>query len=381
MRRLWWQLPGPTRFLNRVEDELREGSSLMLMFPEHLQEDDQKTAVKERLQEANLWDWEELHVRLEDPGEQTPAWLLYERFVPSAPTDAIRNGKTLAEEEEFRGRIIWIHGMTLERWPAWKDLLQEYTQACRSGRPLGRTLFCVVLTGDLTASVPRPAEGISVLKWEGVIGQLDMLLYVSNLLEERAGWSPLQKKLAASVLTAVAKWDRQAADRLALESITSIMSPTDILVELARERGWTTDLPSYLQWSSGMKQQVEGRSVPHSAFLALCGQEAEINKRIWEGQLATLYPFLEESRQVLIQSLRPKLTVPFRPYPDKDYEIRDVFELEIGHLYHQLRDRNDVKNELKEAIYKMRGIRNSLAHLKTVQGHLLEAISDISLKP
>ncbi|TCP57869.1 hypothetical protein EV586_102316 [Tumebacillus sp. BK434] len=377
MQRLWWKLPGPAKYLRQLEEEFRAGNNTVLLFPDHTGDNPQE-ALRGLVEEnGDTWlDWEYVNVRLEDSGTKSPAQLLYDRFVPSATTETIRNAENLAKDDSFCGKIVWVYGMTVERLSKWNEFIQEYSHFCKETRIFERSLFCIVLEGEQTTLAPGEAECLKIIKWEGVLSKLDMMLYVSNLLQD-SSYNTLIRKMAVSVITEIAQWDRHVAERLAISNLETIMSPWDVLSRIAEERGWVSECSEDDRWQMGITQLIEGRTVIHSAYLVILGKETGLDRRVWEGQLATLFPYMEERRQALIRKFRDELAIPFRPHQDKDFVILDLFDLEIGHIYYQLRSQGQIREDIRDAVRNMREIRNMLAHLRTVKGGHLNLIARI----
>ena len=74
---------------------------------------------------------------------------------------------------------------------------------------------------------------------------------------------------------------------------------------IAIERGWKPDAPAELRWELGIEDSIGGRRRPHSAFVALCGDGTEIDRRLWRAQLRVLFPAIEEVRLALLPRVAP----------------------------------------------------------------------------
>jgi len=368
MQHLWWQLPGPNRFVLRVVQDLRDGKNVILCLPEHLP-GGLAYAVRSTLSEGDDWSWHTLHVHGDDPVE--PAHLLFSRFVPEVCPEAIRNAQTLSKEEAFTGKVIWLDGLTPNIWPIWKAFIADYEHACRSRSLLERTLFCVPLIGDLAFAPPAEDVCLSQHHWRGVVDRLDMLLFTSSLFQER--WMPaLQKRVVTSVVANLALWDPAVTERFASEELEKILHPVPILQEIARGRGWCPadgHSPPYL-WSSGMIDLIEGEENIHSAALALKDVKGTITRRIWSAEVGVMLPFVEERRQEILTHLAGVLRVPFSTRFGE--VISDVHDLEIGHIESQLINNGiTVHPNFRRFVRRLREIRNCLSHLEPLSLDLL----------
>lgn len=89
----------------------------------------------------------------------------------------------------------------------------------------------------------------------------------------------------------------------------------------------------------------------------------EIRRRIWRGQVAVLFPFLEQERIDLLKSLKQLLRTPFHT---KFGEVDDIWELELAHILQQVKAR--VNLDTKQRLQNLVSMRNTLAHLELVTG-------------
>jgi hypothetical protein len=368
MQHLWWQLPGPNQFVSQVVQDVRDGMNVVLCLPEHVP-GGLAYAIRSALDGGGGWLWYTLDIHGHDSVE--PVHVLYSRFVPEAPSDAIRNAKTLSQEETFAGKILWLEGLTANSWPAWKAFLTDYEHACRARSLLERTLFCVPLTGMLALDPPAENVCLSHHAWRGVVNHLDMLLFTSNLFQDRR-MPALQKRVVTSIVTNLALWDPAVAERFTAEDLEHILHPVSILQEIARERGWhpIADNPSPCLWSRGMVDLTEGEESVHSAALALADIQGTVIRRIWSAEVGVMLPFVEERRQEILAHIAGVLRVPFTTRFGE--VISDVHDLEIGHIESQLITNGiKVHPDIRRLIQRLREIRNCLSHLDPLTLDLL----------
>ena len=86
MNRTWWRLPGPARYVDRVEHSLTENRSVILLHPETLVPS-LKKAVSDRIVLNDFWSWRTLDLRELTDAEATcgPADLLCRYFNTDSP--------------------------------------------------------------------------------------------------------------------------------------------------------------------------------------------------------------------------------------------------------------------------------------------------------
>ena len=367
MHDFWWRLPGPSRFVTTIAQELRDGRSVVLCLPDQF-----PNGFVGMLQAALSDGMRDQWYRLEVDSEScAPIDLLYARFIPDCSPQEIRNVANLIAHDLFSGRLVWLDRMTSQAWPAWKRFLSDYEHACRSASLLERTLFCVPLFGEL--SLDPPAEDVCLAKhcWRGVVDYTDILLFSSSSFQFRRE-TLLVKRVAVFVAAGLALWDPEVVERLARARIDDILNPIGILCRIAKDRGWSDSVSSHrgTPWHRGWSDLFEGRERLHSAILASRGSRDEIQRRIWNAEVSVMFPFVEEQRQDMLDRLRGFLQVPFKTrFGDV---IDDVRDLEIGHIEAQLRNAGaNADSELLRLAQRLREVRNRLAHLETLPLDLL----------
>lgn len=360
----WWQLPGPAEFAAAIADDIRDRKHVIISLPESAPRDLWKAI---RLAGQGDPEWRTLHV--DEIGPVDPLELLFARFVPDRPPQALWDVGMLITQEAFAGRVIWLDGLDATTWPAWKRFLAEYSHASRSCSVLDRTVLCVCLRGGLTLTPPPEDVLLVHHRWQGVVNELDTLLLASSLMHER-GLPRLHLRLASATIARIALWDLGLAERLAHEDAPTIVEPREMLIEVAQSRGWTVQDLQSPTWHRGMSDLVDGVERTNSALLALLDPADELRRRLWQAQVGVMFPLVEEKRQQILDRLAHLLRVPFTTrFGDI---ISDVRELEIGHINNQItRERLPVDRGTRQLVRCLRDIRNSLSHLEPVPAELL----------
>lgn len=359
MSHFWWNLPGPSGFLQQVTNDLLEGRSVVVRVPEHVPDD-----LPQALRRAAESDWRAFEA--EEMGADPAAWLL-NYFDSDAPPEHPRNCRALVESPRFRGRWIMASIRCSERARVWQGFLADYEARVRAVDPFERSRLCVILRGDAAEASPLPEVALSVRTWRDAVGETDMMLWAAYLLRDHGG-NPTAARMFVSVLTRLCLWDPLLAVRLADERLERILDPSDILGEIARERGWDGDLRENAahHWCRGVACEIDGQLRVHSAALAGIGQAEEVAHRVWAGQVGVIFPFVEERRRALLQALTGRLIVPYRHKPDAP-EVSDVRDLELSHIHKQIRQAPAGLPEwLAPAIWTLVDMRNRVAHFDVV---------------
>jgi len=262
--------------------------------------------------------------------------------------------------------------MSLNSWAVWKRFLTECQHACRSRSLLDRGIFCTTLIGELALDPPVEDACLANHSWRGVVDYLDMLTYAASVIHRRRS-SPVQHRLMVAIVSSLAQWDPRVCDHFADESLERILDPGPSLRELMLQRSWpktqkSDDLINC--WHLGMIDDIDGKSVVHSAAITHNDPTCEIEKRVWSAEIGVLLPIIEEKRRGFLERYATVLRVPFEtPFG----MITDVRDLEIGHIDYQIAScRTAIDPDVRRLIARLRDIRNALSHLTPVPISLLQ---------
>lgn len=357
----WWGLPGPRGFLTAVTDDLRSGRNVVLTLPEPAPPG-LTGALADRLRDDDLFSFRELE--LDGPSSATtrqPAWHLHERFAPLSDTLVAPSARTVALEPSLSGTVIWVSGMSAATWPAWSRFLEEYKNASRLRPEHDRCLLIVPLVGRPMTDAPRDDLTLAVHKWEDVVHRFDMYVYLHQRLE-RSEVPCSFRDLATAVAVEIAGTDRILADRLADTTLERIIEPTKLLTEVASERGWSVDPVDPPAWHHGMTDRRDGHPYPHSAAEIAAGRLGTVDRRVWRGQVAVLFPLLEGLRLRFVNQFRHLLTLPHRT---EHGALHEAEALELAHLVFQLRRR--VSAGRLTPLEGCKRMRDELAHLRPLR--------------
>ena len=364
-----WTLPGPARFVLRVERALRDGANVVVRFPvatpsgfgDH---------VRSRLQES----WRCTVFR---PEPATPPFGgLRERFAPQLPAEWNPTLLDLCEYEDFRGRLIWLDGvgrMDREDCSAWKKFLVDYAQASRSVPEFERTLFVAVLDGAPPADPPPDDVTLKCFDWRGVIDETDLLLAAHERLHSRDSRAVMRSLLATTVAH-VASWDPDVAERLLDEGCDAILNPAPLLQSVAKEKGWTPETDAC--WEFGT---ASGNGVPHAALAALEDPPRDLRRRLWSAQASVLLPSIAGWRWDLLLQHRALIA----EHLTREGKPEDPLDLDIGDLKGMVQ-RPGFDPEVQRVVRQMHRWRNELAHLRPLSANaqrLLVLSSESPRKP
>lgn len=363
MPQSWWNLPGPSRFVNRISADLQEGKNVFVCLPEHAPSGLSR-AVRYAVEETETIPWRTLDLSEEE--SLLPTDLLFSKFATGHRPDDLRNASTFADQSDLSGGIIWIQGIDHDPWHDWKTFFSDYGHACRSVPLIKRTVFCVLLVGAIALDPPTEDVCVACHYWRNTVSAFDALLYATQCFQDRV-MPRLQHRVAINVTANLSLWDPTVTECLADEKFENILRPASLLKSLAIERGWDGQCPSDegTAWATGLTNRYEGENRRHSACLVFDSSDREIERRLWSAEVGIMLPFVEEQRQAILSQIGPVLQLPF--YTKTGEAISDLHDLEIGYIYSQVFENGlRVDPKLKKLIQTLRQIRNHLSHLETL---------------
>jgi hypothetical protein len=360
----WWQLPGPSQFLQRVAQDLSGGKNVLLALPALVPEG-LRDALAGQVSRNDLLTWREVPAGLGDDSLAKLVERLHEQFAPPEHPGEVLSAATLAAAPAFPGTVVWVEGMEGRVWPVWRDFLGQYQHACNGRAEWSRGLFCLPLSGPLAAEAV-PDVALTVRRWRGVVGPLDLSLDLARLMDGRPE-NPLHRRLRVALALELAGPDAALARELARLDLLTLIEPQETLARVAVRRGWNGD--GKPAWENGMVDDFDGAEWVHAAVQAQRGDTAAVRRRVWRAEVGVLYPFLEEQRLRLIPQVRPYLRLPV----ETSYgTVRDASDLELGQLVYFLQGRK-VPQPLWRVLTRLRDMRHELAHLRPVPAECLFA--------
>lgn len=356
----WWQLPGPGRFVGSAVSDLRSGRNVLLRFPLHA-DHGVRDALEYRVRANDLWRW-----RPVDAGDlpaDSPAALaasLHDRLGCDPPQGQLPGAAALAEALPA-GDVVWVDGLDAGRWPVWARFLAQFQHACHARDEDRRGLFCVPLVGSLPAE-PNSDTALAIHRWGQSLGRLDVMLYLERLLPQSFSSRTL-RQVALAVATELGGGDASLGARLAATGLQLLEDPLVPLTEHAAERGWMASCVEGTVWHEGVLEWLDGDERINSAALLSSGNHDAVWRRVWQGQVRVLYPFLEEQRVRLVPEVGQFLRFPM----ETTYgTVNRAIDLEIGQLVYFLRG-----HRLPDVIWRqlavMCNMRHRLAHLRPVE--------------
>jgi len=334
---LFWNMPGPTRFLQRFRDETAQGKSVVVRCP-RVGLSNAGEAIRDYLRDCDH------SCDLVEPTDgELPLQLLLRLVSFNAcglPTiDALLNSC------ERGGRVFIIEGLKPMNWPAWKNFLATLNHRVRQRPAESRPILIAVLRGPGFEDGLSEDVALSLRDSDGVVSQTDALCLADLLY--RPGGSALVRRIVVSAIAGLAMWDYELLRYLAGLPPSTILEPMTALKTYAHQKGWTETTPENV-WE-GTSGRFEGRSLLSPALSALREDQQTIQRILWRAQVGVLLPWVEEERLLFVDGLRLG--------KDLDLEMMETGELWAECCNHPIVSRNQ-----KDRLATLRYIRNELAH-------------------
>lgn len=347
-------MPGPAQFVSGIADDVRAGRNCVIVTPRTLPrglDDAVRVAVESEPSR---------HCRTLDlcRGEQVvPAQVLQQWLFPGERL-ASPSAAMFARSEAAHHLAVWLSNPPDEAATAWSEFMTEYAEAARSEDAWERGVLLLHFSGTALNEPPREGVAIAVHRYEGVVGELDMTFWAAQQSTLMTGHS-LERRVRVGVVAAVAGYDPGLVDLLAPLPLKTLLEPVEALRDYGADLASIAFRQREAGWRAGLVDRVDGVDVMHAAMLAHqgeCGRD-EIKRRIWSGQLSTLFPYLERRRNDLVAEYSDVLRYPF---VGKFRQIDGPGDMEIADLRSALRHHMD--REQRARLSVLIRMRNDLAH-------------------
>ncbi len=388
----FWELPGPTRILEKVLSGFSRGNNVTVVIPEFMDASDFGAAIRDRLEGLRPTHVVRLGGAAQDRNTSVLDAMEQDVAIASlegGPPLSVRHLLTdwlIASQVALVVDLTCIHPDDLDEWARalrrYSDFMKPQIASSRVG--------LVVLCRDRHIEVLPPTDvDVSHLWWWGVMDRLDMLFALRHdrmtgpegevrmnmVVEIGAFDSGLVRHL-------LERWNgdhRRVLDPL-LEYGRSVHDPAIVAahadslgLQFQRViRGAPVPLTMRSAWNAGLLDLWEGSASWHRSFLAVLATERpdamrEIRRLAWRAQVATLLPSIEFSRHAIARSVAPlyRNLHPGSPLAAKCPSEAHVEALDYAELQDYLKSvgRDPGLSEKERIVNRLRQFRNRLAHV------------------
>lgn len=358
---VWWSLPGPTRFFERIARDVGEGRNVVVRLADNLP--DARKALEGHLRRSD-----HLRVRRFDATEiaGSPSAALFTSLRCPRGADELETPQTLAANLP-QGDVVIVHGIEQPAWPFWRVFIDEYQHAC-NGRPENRrAVFCLLTRGPLDTE-PRDDATLVIREFTHDFSLLDGMLLFDQLLPEDPGRQFL-RRLTVSIAAELAGTDALTTRNILDEGLNVVRDPLAPVRKAARRDRWNGVQLDSRPRCCGWWEQFDHRCRPTSAALVARGDADAVVRRIWHGQIRVLYPFIEEQRLNLLPEVENYLPLPVKTTFGV---VERAIDLELGPMTYVLRHTR-LPQRVWDRLVTLKDLRHDLAHMKPVAGDVLKS--------
>ena len=369
---LLWSLPGPRAFRQRVGSAAAAGSSVIVVAPSATTPTRLDEQVEEACGAAGRW-----------PRELPASQILQAPSLSQALADGLRLERRVAgqawtplliaehPDTERRTVVMDVRGVATGLLDRWREFLTAYAAAARSVDSEWRCTFVTLATADLLPPGTRRDRDVllQVEWWWGVIGRLDSLVAAHDL-DTAADRDPLQRAMVAEI----AAFDLALIPHLYDRWDFEVASLPEVVGDYGRAAGIE-------QGEVPERRCVSGR--PHDDLLAAWNRRlverwdgddpclhaandaaAGLQRRVWAGQAAALFPKLETTRHRLASWMDRQ-----PPLVRDQYRDLDPFAMEIGAMWDVIKRVGPLRNDerRRKLASWLHDARNMLAHLEPLE--------------
>lgn len=360
MDAVWWQAPGPGAFVAAAVADLESGRNVVLRLPRPAA-DGLRAAVETRVRADERWRWRAIDAA--DTAAGSPAELamaLHRQLGCEPPPGRLASPAELARLVGG-GDILWVDNLDEPRWPVWAKFLGLFQHACHARDETQRGLFCIPVVGPLPAE-PEPDTALRAHRWGDGLSRLDVMFHLDRRCP-RSDTDRVLRQVTLAVAAELAGTDIRLGARLAADGPAFFADYAKRLTQYAAEHGWTATSVQSASWGDGVYEVLDGETRVHSAALAAAERWDEVDRRVWQGQVRVLYPFIEEQRVKLIPAVAASLRFPI--VTEYGERINRAIDLEIGPLMYHLKSQR-IPQRTWNQLSLLRGMRHALAHLRPV---------------
>lgn len=358
----WWDIPGPSRFVRRIENDLRDRVNVVAALPTKIGGDwfdffrRYWTDGQERMDVLQV-----------DGDIRPPLDILCDTFTTN-PSGTTTLGM-LIEESAFRGLTVGILLKSVDSVRAWTDFLVAFERDCRLMDSLDRTVLLIATEGVEPQLLPPPETHLRVHVYDGYARPHDCFMYAWVLLGtvEKQAW---RTELKLALCAQLAQWDPRLCEELSDQDIGSVLKKsTSINVLSAGPETQAVD-DADEGWARGLLQRCDGKAVYHSGWIARDMTSQEFERRVWAAQVQVIFPLIEQLRRQAIDLYGSRFQMPVRV--GENEFVNDPYELEIA-MVHRIIERLDgVPPKIIRRLKQAYEFRNALAHLELLDAQQLQ---------
>ena len=359
-----WRLPSVERFFASVADHLEAGMIVIVHVAPHTPSEIAaalRQMISEDLRHKDLIDVTTNLFEYESVAALVNNFACVALRVSNCAVSSVAELSKLANQ-----RIYCIEGIDDASIAFWR-FLEAFRLENHSRPEFDRDTFLIFLNGKYNP--PKFDVGLKVLRWEGVVREIDGLTFLNDRVADGRE-SELYATVKMRILIELAGTDLGLLDYLSGFSLSELVTPMKLLKAYAAENDWMNG--KLCSWNDGGEDLFNASRRIHSCCHALRDDDSEISRRVWRGQIVSLFPYIEERRIELGKRLIGFVSeITFTHHFTG--EIVDFWDLDIGPMYFIARN-TLAPSRIKGELEVCRDVRHYLAHLQPVPCDLVDKL-------
>lgn len=329
---LWWgKLANPVRLVDDIINTLSLGKSVFVNIDKTIPWQD--IMVESIIEKLAIFNYNRSYTKHIIEKNKNPGDFLINNFCSK---EEISQYWPTTKKEEFLATskfttlshsYVFVNLEKSSNSLEWITFIESYSALFDEDGEHG--LF-VVFTTD---SNIKSTKNVECFKYSNYVSDYDCLMFCMTIMSSE-NYSSIQKQYISEVATQIAENNAKVAGLLAQCGINLIKNPVSVTAEVFLEVSKNTS------------------NIEHFVDTAL-----------WNAQIKTVFPKIEQYRNYFIKKYQSTLKLYMS---NSKYKANEVFELEIGEIYHICKENKIISGIDLETLSKFRDARNSLAHWNVI---------------
>lgn len=366
MKCFWWEkITGPSMFIEKIADLLREKKAVVLILPSDLHwRQEMRASARSKLNnlQAEQVYFENPDISIDNTANLSPGQFILNQYgsrdiinlyreTPHNPIHAY-----LVQNNVLENRVLWIKGIPEDRMRDWLDFFNKYTL-------LQNHQGFLVLEVRENFQLDIPAA-LTTVKFRDYITNYDIQIFNSFVISKKnlsddTNLSDEWKNYISVLTATVCDLDAELS-----EKVIQTADFSDDSIDMVLET---------LMLDDPFSIRGHEQNSTHVLSYLRSHRKDEINNRVWKAQIQILFPIIEMERIQIIKKWEENIQAGIEKYPQNQYgvEVRNAVDLEIGTLRYMIRHRNANQEEYliwipdestRDRIDFLYELRNKLAH-------------------
>ena len=358
MDTIWWgQITKANHFIQAVTSAVLDHNSIVLGLPENTPwKDTLYDSIEGILRQGNP----EYKLIFHNCPTQEAGQFLLEEFCKKDKRNSYRYGMSyaefLAQSEDIvlNSRYVWIKGVSGNKLKEWLDFLSEYNKNLQKGAM--SALFILETQDDISKA--KKVKRVKYLSFDDTIDFYDKFAFCA-LASTGIEIKPRIRPYVAEVVSSICTDDIELCALCLQHWNDFVLNPYETLTQIAASETHRNGTPFAIDLSS-----------------------EKATTRIWEAQIKLLFPVVERYRTRFIKNHLKYIekTLPIKTAYGEI--IDDPLDVELGTLSYLVKRKKITLTPKEEhQLDTFRNVRNSLAHMKTVDYEQVEWVLSHKLNP